>query len=1493
MNSESASVIELLTYIEEVEKLKRKPVYVVPTDFFVAHQSDLELLPEVTANTVETEREVWLRVPRMQETPAPTIPAALVPWVTSTKSLDKLPVLNSSRGPLEGEPKGTNISIEQHPEVVALFDWYLEYQWAPWVAAEKPRRKSISLYNKLFQLYQVLSSDGAENPVELVWGLGMASWKPAGSANKVEHPLLTQSCDLRLNEKTFALEIYPRQAEAKIELDCYSEMELAGVLPLESMWKEALSKQATNVNPFEHSTYEGFLKAAVAQLDSTGRYEERMDGQPLPTPGENLLVTSSWVVFARKRSADVFLEDVRRFKAKLADGAEVPPVIKEFVKEGDSQVRVQPEVAFRGLSTSASGNGVRDLFFPLPYNEEQVSIASKLENNSGVIVQGPPGTGKTHTIANIICHYLAQGKRVLVTSKGDTALSVLQEKLPERIRALSVSLLSDEQDGMRQFEHSIARIAAEVASLQPSQLQANIGQLESSLNELHARIASLDQDISREAALNMQTYPFQGRDVAPEELAKLVMDQMDDHQWFVDQLPSSGAEALPFTEAEAQQLRAARSACKGDLGYVEIALPELTALPGWDVLLGLHRDIVRAKEIDEDVESGDVFALKDSSFETFEAARALLSKASAYLESLKELNSSVLGSGLLRKLRELKAEDVLVTNLAELTEKFKKLEAFRKQLVAQAVDIPDGVEKHQDFLDALHRLEEGKSPFALPFGKGEARKLIGEVTVAGTKPSGVEQWKLVKSALKWRVAASQELARLASLGGEFGLEPVSRTELFAGVREGVSQLEVVERVHQLVYGIERGLYADVERVFGTRVAAEVPESPETGLNPVVASLHAHLDKGRLGYAMARVTEYVNALEVGQGPLQLCAKEFLQERLGNSDAEEPALRTSWLEIQDELKRLTKLKPQLELIGQMAEAATKAGAPLWGAKLLTEPPTEDFDPVLPANWADAWAWRIAYSVLTKLDVHSKLRLRFEERRELTRLLSKTYQDLVAERTWLGVYNNSPPSIRQALQGYLTSIQAMGSGTGIRALRHRRNAREAMVKAYQAVPCWILPQWRVSETLPAEMGLFDLVIIDEASQSDIWALPALLRGRQLLVVGDHKQVSPSVVGMPEQKIVDIQRRFLDAQPHGRHMTPDMSIYDLARVVFAGNSVMLKEHFRCVSPIIEYSNREFYDNEIQALRVPKSTERLDPPLIDVTVKGGYRQGDRNPVEAKAIVDEIQAILEDDAYAGRTIGVVTLVGTDQAKLIHELIAESISPEAVIARKITVGPPPMFQGRERDIMMVSMVLQRGDRAAANSLGQQQRFNVALSRARDRTYLFRSVEDSDFPADSLTGRLMQHFRRPFVQDQRGVSASRELCESGFEREMFDALTSRGYRVRPQVPCGGYRIDFVVEGAEGRRLAVECDGDRFHGPGQWGADMARQRVLERAGWVFWRCFASSFVRRRQEVLADLVQTLTGLGIEPLGDAPYDDSVWVSNKTVDPLKVTEASSPVEESI
>lgn len=147
------------------------------------------------------------------------------------------------------------------------------------------------------------------------------------------------------------------------------------------------------------------------------------------------------------------------------------------------------------------------------------------------------------------------------------------------------------------------------------------------------------------------------------------------------------------------------------------------------------------------------------------------------------------------------------------------------------------------------------------------------------------------------------------------------------------------------------------------------------------------------------------------------------------------------------------------------------------------------------------------------------------------------------------------------------------------------------------------------------------------------------------------------------------------------------------------------------------------------------------------------------------------------------------------------------------------------------------------------------------YLVRSVKFDELSAVDIRRTLLQHFSKPMdsADEQKSLI---ELCESGFERDVYTALFDRGYRVTPQVKAGAFRIDMVVEGADDARLAIECDGDEFHGPDRWQADMQRQRILERAGWMFWRCFASTWSLRKSAVLEELIERMRNMGIEPLG-------------------------------
>lgn len=358
MPSGSDLVLDLLNYIEQVEKLKAKPAFSVPGDsLFVAYQHELHGLPELQFNLQSDGDDLWLRIPRLQEIAAPEPDEALKPWVVLSKTPEKTPELKAEVVIYDGKREVAHQRIDDHAEIRNLFNWYVTNQWEPWATTERPRRRTIARYNQLFALQQAIASDGAETPLELVWGVGYATWKKEGFATAVKYPLLVQSCEVTLNERTFDLEVRPRDVEPRLEADCCAEMELPGVKQLEAFWRTSLATGANRMNPFESSTYDGTLKAAVGYLDSSGGYDEKTDSITLPAPDERLRITNTWVLFGRRRSGDIFLEDIRRLKKKVEEADSLPSVIRSFVERGDSTVRVRPEQPFRGLSTSDGSAG--------------------------------------------------------------------------------------------------------------------------------------------------------------------------------------------------------------------------------------------------------------------------------------------------------------------------------------------------------------------------------------------------------------------------------------------------------------------------------------------------------------------------------------------------------------------------------------------------------------------------------------------------------------------------------------------------------------------------------------------------------------------------------------------------------------------------------------------------------------------------------------------------------------------------------------------------------------------------------------------------------------------------------------------------------------------------------------------------------------------------------------------------------------------------------
>jgi CxxC-x17-CxxC domain-containing protein len=402
---------------------------------------------------------------------------------------------------------------------------------------------------------------------------------------------------------------------------------------------------------------------------------------------------------------------------------------------------------------------------------------------------------------------------------------------------------------------------------------------------------------------------------------------------------------------------------------------------------------------------------------------------------------------------------------------------------------------------------------------------------------------------------------------------------------------------------------------------------------------------------------------------------------------------------------------------------------------------------------------------------------------------------------------------------------------------------------LPIWIVAPDDVARLFPCRPGVFDVVIVDEASQVDLPSItPILFRGNKVAIFGDPKQMQPRRFAFTQHQIATEawHRHGMEGLDPERWLDPrKQSLLDLA-FIRAEEELLLDEHFRCLPPIINFSNDRWYGGNLRIMTDESRKQFGDPkqPIIELHhVKDGVisNNSQENEVEARALVAKLKEMLTHPAYAEATFGVMCLF-EEQVRLVQELVVDQIEPTLWEAHDLVAVNPDGFQGDERDVILYSLsydnrIMNRSALSARQQDSEhvQGMLNVAFTRARDEIHIFHSAPIEDFTfADGKPGAItdwLAHCMRmqkiPRLQRRAG---RRGRADSQFEANVADALRQRGYSVTNNYPACGFFIDLVVE-QKGQRLAVECDGETFHldEHGQLKyEDLERQAVLERAGW-----------------------------------------------------------------
>lgn len=803
----------------------------------------------------------------------------------------------------------------------------------------------------------------------------------------------------------------------------------------------------------------------------------------------------------------------------------------------------------------------------------------------------------------------------------------------------------------------------------------------------------------------------------------------------------------------------------------------------------------------------------------------------------------------------------------------KKIQLARQRAGTARIEIPSDIDNAKLLADTRRRLEHFRNGgrrgwgFFAPRVVRETRYVEERCRINGDKPYGQEALDVLASFLEL-----QELLKQFCAVWPRGLDE-GPSDLTRASQEVGDLVEQLSELLQLFRSCDRAVL-NVLPIEGRDTLSERQERVRWR-----SLIEAELARRRADASKEALEAWLGLIRgVGTENVHPCMADLAK---AIEDRDPTRWRSAW-EQREALRRdKDRLQRYEELLNRLGKACPE---------LATFVRSKQSD----SNWTDrfrqlqqAWNWASARAWLYKVTAPEHYAQLSEERRRLQAKIEKKLEELAAFKAWQAFFQRLDDPTEQSLTAWTKAVARIGKGTGKYAYRHRRTARQYLMSCITKIPAWVMPLYKLWQTVDPKPGVFDTAIVDEASQAGIEALVILLLAKRVIVVGDDKQNSPEAVGILEDDIARLARNHLKDFRFRSEFRPDTSLYDHAERVF-GNMISLREHFRCVPEIIRFSNELCYtDSPLIPLRQPPP-KRL-PPLRTVFVEQGAcegsGQGILNRAEAEAIVKQILECVNDEAYKGKTMGVIVLQGHAQAELIEKKLVEVLEPKVREERKLRCGVPATFQGDQRDVIFLSLVVAPGyPFRALKELEAQRRFNVAMSRARDQVWLFHSVQEHDLRRDDLRWQLLNFFGSPSHQaleaiyeqlDRLERETKRPLRQPGEQPDPFESwfevdvtleLLRRKYRVRPQLEVAGYRIDLVVEGLV-NRLAVECDGEAWHGPERFEQDMARQRQLERAGWMFVRIRESEFYANRERAVNRIVEACKERGIRPIGEEDWN--------------------------
>ncbi len=1324
-------------------------------------------------------------------------------------------------------------------------------------AATPADRGARQLFDRLLEVWRLLERES--DRYELMFGQAVLAW--TSGKGTVYHPLAVWSLSLDFNPEI--PEFTLREADRGAEL--YSAV---------LHWSGVDGNRIGSCRRFlEAHTYESGPQVLLEGLAKIlGINYVGPGGLSAPAQGRPWLASEA-VIYLGQRHLGL-TQAIEGFLEVLPGLSELPPALVRIVGIDDR-------------APSRSGDRPFELLYTLPSNPEQERVGERLDKIGCVLVQGPPGTGKTHTIANLIGHLLAEGKTVLVTSHTTKALRVLRGMVSPALRPLCVSVLDNDQESREQLEISVKGIVDRFTHSDPEEMTRLAESYERRRQELKERLRQAEQRLLDSCRQEYSTSGLLGAEaIHPVNAARAVAEGRGVHDWIPGSVEPGAP--LPLSADELAELYSFHDT------FSLIDEKELAGnLPPLDRIVSENR-LRHMLELEGRLgpNPSDPGVIWANDQQDPEDLQSLLKVTRAALESLSGAEPWFMDCAWSVRVGEEYRQSW--EDLADYVEKVVAETASLERRVFQAgpqlnTDMPDAeAEKICTALIAL--VESGRSVgWQQTLLKPNWKKFLDSARVDGLRPSTLDHFQALHALLQLRIRREglrrrwdrQMMGRGVPTSEQLGEHPEQVCQQYAKqVRLALNWLV------EFFGPVEKALHKC--SVAWDKVLEAVAPSPEQGgdllrikvalAQVVEPGINRRMDQLEWRPLFARfqmMLDYLSESPSSQNPTTLGYK--LKKAANDRDAQGYA--SAWNRVADLTRHVEKYERRKQLLELL-----KRGAPDWADAIRQRmPPHDQGRP--PGDAGRAWkhkSWELALKAIGQEDLD-------ELHKECTRLrdaLQETSVRYVENQAWAAQLKRTGVRQQQALVGWLDLMRKVGAGTGKRAAELRATARESLAECRESVPVWIMPLSKVAEGFQPGQSSFDVVVLDEASQCDLRGLTALALGKQVLVVGDHQQVSPEGVGQAQHFAKALSDEFLSDIPNRELYDGTTSVYDLARQSFGG-SLRLLEHFRSVPEIIAFSNALCYDYEVLPLREGYGV-KVTPPTVSHYLPEATSDRKVNEPEALEVASLLVAATMQPEYAHCTMGVVTLVGDDQAKLIDRLLVQHLPLTEYRRRRIVCGNAAQFQGDERDVIFLSMVdAPEGDGPLAIRRSDVfiKRFNVAASRARDQMWVVHSLDPVQHLKQGDLREMIIRFARdpstlapPPTEVERAATAS-SRGDFEFHHKVGEWLRKAGYRVNIHQPVGSYQLDLIVEG-KGGRVAIKCYGESEYPPEKLPADIYREVVLTRMGWRFIRLRGSLYFLDPKAEMASVFKKLEELGVEPfeLDEIPGEERVEVGRNLLE---------------